>query len=132
MRSATRKFLRYACTGGTAAVVDAGVFALLIHAGTSAPVAAASSFVLAAILNFQLSARFVFDHKPTGRAFALFLLGALCGLVINVTATLVAIHGLGVTPVLAKVLGIGVAFGFNFLLNLLVVFPSAKPRAGEG
>ena len=123
-----RKFAGYVLTGGAAAVVDIGGFSLLIQAGVDTPLAAAISFVIAAVCNFQLSTRFVFHHKPSHAGFVRFLLAALIGLAINVGVTVGTQHLFGLPAVLAKVCGVGVAFCANFLLNLLVVFRSPTPR----
>jgi putative flippase GtrA len=119
------KFARYFLTAGTAAIVDAGGFAWLYALGLATLPAAVTSFALAAVVNFLLTARFVFGHRATGRGFTRFLLAALVGLAVNVGVTLVAAELLGVPAVLAKIVGIGTAFTVNFLLNLLVVFRPA-------
>jgi putative flippase GtrA len=116
------KFSRYFLTGGVAAIVDAGGFAALYYLGIATPIAAAASFTLAAVVNFLLTARFVFGQRPTGRAFTLFSLAALIGLTVNVGVTIAAVELLGLPPMVAKVAGIGASFSVNFLLNLLVVF----------
>jgi len=116
------KFSRYFLTGGVAAIVDAGGFALLHYLGIGTPPAAVASFALAAAVNFLLTARFVFGQRPTGRGFTLFLLAALIGLTVNVGVTIAGVELLGLEPLVAKIVGIGTAFSLNFLLNLLVVF----------
>jgi putative flippase GtrA len=116
------KFSRYFLTGGAAAIVDAGGFAMLHSLGVSTPPAAVASFALAAVVNFLLTARFVFGQRPTGRGFTLFLLAALIGLTVNVSVTIAGVELLDLPPVVAKIVGIGTAFSLNFLLNLLVVF----------
>lgn len=123
MRPVLKRLGGYALTGGAAAAVDAGGFAMLILLGVAAFPSAIASFVLAAILNFQLSARFVFGHSPTGRAFLVFIAAALIGLAVNVSVTLTILQHFDQLPaVLAKIGGIGVAFFVNFALNQWVVF----------
>lgn len=124
MRDALRKFARYFLTAGVAAIVDAGVFALLYRFGVATLPAATGSFALAAVVNFLLTARFVFGQRATGRGFARFLMAASVGLLVNVGVTVAAAELLGLPPVIAKIVGIGTAFTINFLLNLLVVFRS--------
>ncbi|RZM02529.1 MAG: GtrA family protein [Variovorax sp.] len=127
MRPLMTRLAGYVVTGGAAAIVDAGGFAVLTLIGIPALPAAIASFALAAILNFQLSARFVFKHAPTGRAFMVFLAAALVGLTVNVGVTLLILrHVDGVPAVLAKIGGIGVAFFVNFVLNQWVVFRASR------
>lgn len=117
---------RYLLTGGTAAGVDVGGFALLLGLGMAVGAAAVGSFCLAAIVNYCLTARFVFGAGTSLRGFGLFFAVALVGLAINVGATLMLVRH-GVPPVAAKIGGIGIAFVANFAMNKLLVF--GRPRA---
>lgn len=119
----------YAMTGGTAAVVDVGGFWLLSANGVATPVAATLSFLVAAVVNYQLSARLVFRHQTSARHFGRFLAAALVGLMVNVGVTTLAASA--VPPVLAKVIGIGVAFFINYLLAALLVFRPAADKAPD-
>jgi len=128
MRDILAKFGTYFLTGGFAAIIDVSGFALLHLAGLDTAPAATVSFIVAAVCNYQLSARFVFKQMPTGRGFVVFLLiAALIGLTLNVGLTVASAKVLGMPPVIAKIIGIGAAFSINFLLNLLVVFRTRSP-----
>ncbi|HEY2871341.1 MAG TPA: GtrA family protein [Reyranella sp.] len=126
MRDVLTKLVRYAVTGGIAAVVDAGGFALLLEAGLAVAAAGTLSFCIAALVNYGLSSRFVFARSATAQGFALFFTTALIGLSVNLGVTLLGVYWIGLPPIVAKIVGIGTAFLVNFALNLLVVFrPSA-------
>ena len=56
------------------------------------------------------------------RRAAKFLLFALVGLCINVGATWWLAHMFPIMPTLAKIGGVGIAFGANFLMNTFIVF----------
>ncbi|WP_407185010.1 GtrA family protein [Bradyrhizobium centrosematis] len=116
------KLSRYLITGGCAAVVDLGGFLLLKNFGLEIGTAAIASFGVAALTNYALSARFVFSQKATVGGFFKFLLASLSGLAINVGITIAVVAITSWPPVVAKIIGISVAFGANFALNLLVVF----------
>ena len=128
-----RKFVSYLGVGGVAAVVDLGGFVALERAGVPDVAAAALSFLVAAGVNFLLSARFVFGVAPGWARFGLFLAMNGLGFLVNVSVTAAGLVLLGLAPALAKLCGIGVAFGFNFLVNVTWVFaerapaPQAKP-----
>lgn len=122
MRSLLLKFVRYFLTGGVAAIVDAGGFALLYQLAVSTFPAAVTSFSVAAIVNFSLTSRFVFRQRATTKVFFVFLLAALGGLAVNVCVTLFTATYLQLDPRLAKIIGIGTAFFVNFILNVHVVF----------
>ena len=117
-----RKLVGYAGTGGVAAVVDLGGFVLMVRAGMPPIPAAAASFAVAAGVNYLLSARFVFGARAGWRRFGLFLAMATLGFAVNVSVTAGALTVLGLYPAAAKLTGIAVAFGFNFLMNAFYVF----------
>jgi putative flippase GtrA len=117
-----RKFVGYVLTGGCAAVVDLGGFQLLSSHGMPVLPAATLSWLVAAFVNYRLSARYVFARTPGGRNGMAFLAAAAVGLLINASVTTAGASLLQLPPVVAKTLGIGTAFFVNFLLNALVVF----------
>jgi putative flippase GtrA len=122
VRDFVRKFLRYGVTGGIAAVVDAGGFMLLVHAKLGIFAASCLSFCVAALVNYNLTSRFVFNREATLRGFAQFMSAALFGLMVNSGVTSMGVFGMGLPPSAAKLLGIGIAFIINFVINLRFVF----------
>ena len=120
------KFKRFFVTGGISSIVDTSVFSLLIFEGIRDPIAAIISFCLAAIVNFILTSHFVFAMEKTGNRFISFMIFAIIGLLINVNITIMGIYYFGLMPVIAKILGIGVAFPFNFFMNAYFVFRKNK------
>jgi putative flippase GtrA len=122
VRDFLRRLLQYGVTGGIAAVVDAGGFVLLVNAKLSIVVASCLSFCIAALVNYNLTSRFVFDREATVRGFNLFMAAALIGLTVNIGVTLVGVFAVGLPPLAAKLMGTGIAFMVNFLINLRFVF----------
>ena len=122
MRERGSKALLCLGTGGIAAIVDAGGFALLINASVGILLASVISFCIAALVNYRLMSRFVFFREATIRGFALFLSAGVIGFVVNVGLTLLGATVLHLPALIAKSIGIGVAFGINFFLNLRFVF----------
>ena len=120
------KFLRYLLAGGFAAIVDLSAFMLLLSLGIPLAASAALAFVIAAVVNFTLSSRHVFDDRIQCRRFPLFLFFAICGMTINTAVTVFSADPIGAPAPLAKILGIGVAFLFNFSVNALIVFPASR------
>jgi putative flippase GtrA len=129
MSDSLRQLLRYVVSGGTAAVVDVGGFALLRLIGMPIALCAVVSFCVAAVVNFLLSSRYVFHRTPTVRGFCLFFAAALGGALLNVSVTLLGSLYLRLLPELAKILGCGIAFLCNFWINQRVVFRRG-PAAG--
>jgi putative flippase GtrA len=118
----TGKLARYLLTGGAAACVDIGGFTLLATVRMPVIVAAACSFVTATVVNFLLTARYVFGATATPQRYTAFLAAALLGLVVNVSLTSVGVIYFALPRAAAKTVAVGVTFLFNFWLNARFVF----------
>lgn len=121
-RPLLRKLGQYGLTAGVAAVVDIGGFAALFRLGLPLVPAAMLSFLAANVVNYLLSARYVFGVAPSLRRYPVFLAAAGLGFIVNVSVTALAAQSLGLAPVAAKTAGVGIAFFANFALNALFVF----------
>ena len=120
--SLSGKAARYIVTGSISAVVDIGVFAGLLPLGLGIAVTATLSFLVASVCNYWLASRHVFGAARSLTGYGKFLIGASLGLLINVGLTAWLVAHSPLPPVAAKIVSIGVAFVFNFAVNLLVVF----------
>lgn len=122
----SREFMLYIVTGGSAALVDLGVFLLLGKFGLSVLPATLGSYMVAALWNHQLASRVVFRVPPTFKNFVAFVVAQSVGIATN---TLITWGGaeLGYDKALAKIAGIAVAFLINFTLAKKLVFKT--PRA---
>jgi putative flippase GtrA len=125
-RTTAIQFLRYVLTGGSAAIVDLSIFALLTAYKVPVLEAAVGSFLVAVVENYVVTSLFVYKTPLRALLLLKFAAFAALGLVINAGVTVALINTIGLMPVLAKVGGIGTAFVFNFVINTLVVF---KARA---
>jgi putative flippase GtrA len=118
-----RQAFGYLLVGGLAAVVDIGLFHILLPHVHSVGWTAVFSFLVAAMVNFSLSSAWVYRRKWRSlKRAALFLTFALIGLAINASATWLLAHNLPIAPTLAKIGGVGIAFIVNFLMNTFIVF----------
>jgi len=118
-----RQALGYLMVGGLAAVVDIGLFHLLVSRTDGVLLPAVASFMVAAVVNYSLSSLWVYRRQwRSMRRAATFLLFALVGLCINAGATWWLVHSLPIPATLAKVGGVGIAFVANFLMNTFFVF----------
>ncbi|TIX86713.1 hypothetical protein BSK43_027480 [Rhizobium sp. P44RR-XXIV] len=115
-------FVRYLVTGGLAAIIDVSVFSYFNNLQFGVLAAATIGFVVACLFNYITSSIFVFaaNWRSATRALS-FLAAALVGLSINVSITFY-LSAYGIWPVLAKIIGIGIAFIANFSMNSLIVF----------
>lgn len=115
-------FIRYLVTGGLAAIIDVSVFSYLNSLQFTVLAAATIGFIVACLFNYISTSIFVFaaNWRSATRALS-FLAAALVGLSINVSITS-CLAAYGIWPVLAKIVGIGIAFIANFSMNSLIVF----------
>ena len=125
------KFIRYFFVSGAAAALDFAVFALLtkdVHLAWFW--SAVASFVLATLLNYPLSIRFVFQsgvrfsrkhHEVT-----LVFLVSLVGLAINQAVLWICIDRAHIDSLLAKVVGTGVFFFWSCFARRHFVFKPAR------
>jgi putative flippase GtrA len=95
---------------------------LLVNVKLSIVVAGCLSFCIAALVNYSLTSRFVFDREMTLRGFASFMAAALIGLTVNIGVTSMGVFTAGLPRLAAKLMGIAIAFIVNFLINLRIVF----------
>jgi len=116
-----KRFFGYGMTGGLAAVVDLGLFLVFEGLGMVVPLAATASFLVAAVVNFATSSLLVFKTPVTVRRFLRFLSVASLGFAINVGITWI-LYELWGEAALAKAIGIGTAFVFNYFAHSLLVF----------
>lgn len=118
-----RQALGYLLVGGLAAVVDIGLFHLLVSRMDGVLLPAVASFLVAAVVNYTLSSVWVYRRQWRSlRRASRFLLFALVGLCINAGVTWWLVHLFAAAPTLAKIGGVGIAFGANFLMNTFIVF----------
>ena len=121
-----KRVARYFAVGGAAACVDIGLFMLFAQAlGLPYLRVAAGSFVLATLVNYLLSVRFVF---VSGARFArrwevllVFVVSAI-GLGINQLILAACVELAGFNLLLAKLTATGVVFFWNYLARRFFVF----------
>jgi len=121
------RIVRYFFVGGTAALVDFTIFSLLVK-GLHQPwfEAALVSFIFASTTNYLLATRFVFRSGARFNSryheFAIVLLVSLTGLGINQIVLWVVIEQFHLDPLIAKIIGTGVVFFWNYNVRKHFVF----------
>ena len=125
-----RQAYGYLVVGGSAAVVDIGLFHLLAPRLSGVLLPAVLSFLVAAAWNYTLSALWVYRRNwRSWRRAGAFLLFASVGLCVNAGVTSWLASALPLLPVtMAKVGGVAVAFAANFMMNTFIVFRAEDPR----
>ncbi|MFT5138398.1 MAG: putative flippase GtrA [Rhodothermales bacterium] len=126
------KVIRYAAVGATAAILDFLIFAVFAkYLNYNYLLIGAIGFIIATMLNYFLSIRFVFESGVRfgfRKEFALVFLISAIALSVNQTALYVGIDILGWEMLFTKLCATGSAFFWNFGARSLYVF---KPLQGK-
>lgn len=120
------KLYQYTLVGGLSACVDIAMFLLLNQYFTyHFMLAATISFVFATLFNYLLCNYFLFKHQhkhSNQKKVMLVYLVSGVGLLIHHSVLFTAASGLALPIVMAKILAMGSAFGWNFLSRKHFVF----------
>jgi len=120
------KIVRYLFAGGAAAVVDFGFFSLLTK-GLGFPWApiALFSFLLATLVNYQLSVRYVFESGTRfsrhHEAFLVFVVSGV-GLALNQIILWLLIERAAWDMLIAKIVATGGVFFWNYGIRRNFIF----------
>lgn len=129
-----RRQLLFLCVGATCFLVQYTALTAMAAAGTYRPAANALGFVIAAQLNFALSARFTWRDRPLTAArtrwarWASYNGIALISLAVNTAVFTAAFHRLGNLP--AAALGVLAGMCVTYLVCDLLIFRDRRTHSG--
>jgi putative flippase GtrA len=112
-----RKFWLYFAVGGISALLDWALFALFLYgADLHYLISATLSFIIATGVNYVLSVKYVFQGGRRSRGEQIFLVyfASGVGILINLIVLSALIEFVGLHPMVAKLVGTGSTFGWNF------------------
>lgn len=117
---------RYAVVSGLALALDFAVF-LGLNALLPLPtLAGVLGYCCGIVLHYHLSRRFVFDvsrsRKSSQRMFSEFAASGIIGLALTAAVIAVATALFGLSPIMAKILAVGVSFLGVYVIRRTVVF----------
>ncbi len=134
----SEQFIRYFFVGGLAAAVNTGVYAMSwrwLHSTWPRfdyQIANVLGFLAGNIVNYVLATRFVFDfHRledRTGEFGAYFLIG-LAGLAWSALILWLQVHLLRMHRDIAKVVTVGLVFGWHFGARKVLLFSNSLGRS---
>ena len=130
------KFIRYFLVGGTAAAINLAIFATLVR-GANVPIYAAAtvSFVLATLVNYILSVRFVFvsgSRFSRKREIAAVYLVSIIGLLANQSILLVLVDWARQDAILAQAAALAALFLWNYSARHFYVFRRIARPGSDG
>ncbi len=120
-----RKFWLYFAVGGICALLDWALFALFLYgADLHYLISATISFVIATGVNYVLSVKYVFEigRRSRGEQIVLVYFASAVGILINLAVLSGLIEFVGIHPLVAKLVGTGSAFGWNFGARYFWIF----------
>ena len=139
------QLVRYAFAGGIAALVNIGLYAVswrLLHAvwpSFDYQVANVIGFLAGNLTSYHLSTRYVFDYRRLRRRtheFGVYFVIGAVGLVWSALILLLLVGALGLQKDIAKVITVGVVFGWNFGARKALLFSrvpgSRRPERPRG
>jgi len=118
-------FIKYCFSGAIAALVELSAFYIFINIfGISYFYATPVSFLCGATLNYFLQRKFTFksQYKKKHKQFAVFVIVAIGGLIVNWIATIAYTEVLGLDPIYSKLGAILTALIYNYTLNKKITF----------
>ena len=124
-----RLFLRYIAVGGASAVIEYTVFNVLYSgAGLATLVANSIAIVIAVMFHFNMQKRWTFrDAQSLRRQLPRYLMMIGVAALLNNLLVYLFVEVMLLPPALAKLLQIGLLFGWTFTVSRLLVF---SRRAG--
>lgn len=125
-----KRIARYFAVGGVAACVDISLFMFFAqHMGLPYLRVSAASFVVATLVNYLLSIRFVFVSGQRFRRrweVALVFLVSGIGLGINQAILAFCVEGLKFSLLFSKLVATGVVFFWNYFARRVFVFGAVR------
>lgn len=117
-------FLKYIAVGGASAIIEFSLFTLFYVVLTwPLLVANSSALVITLVFHFNMQKRWTFrDSQSTRRQLPRYLLMVSVAAAMNNGLVYLFVAVLGIAALLAKLLQIGLVFGFTFSFSRLVVF----------
>ncbi len=131
-----RSIVRYFIVGGTAAAFDFVFFTLFAYVlGYPYLVVGAVGAILATMVNYVLSVRFVFSSgvrfSRHAEIVAVYLVSGV-GIGVHQLALFVLVEGLMVHLLVSKVLATCMTFAWNYTLRRFYVFAPVRNRVDQG
>ncbi len=127
------QFARFLVVGLFSFAFDYGLFFVLFHYfGVQYLVASTISFSLSLVLNYFLTLRFVFEAKPgrnVVKEFAIYIGLNIIALGLNQLILFATVDGLGMDPLVGKLVATAVVLVYNFISRKLLIERSSGARA---
>ncbi|MBQ6840654.1 MAG: GtrA family protein [Bacilli bacterium] len=119
-----KQILKFLVVGGTAFVIDYGIFALLTQTPIDCHylIAQVISFTISLIFNYIASIKWVFDAKKQTKKEAItFVVLSVIGLVINSILLYIGVDLIHIHELIVKLFATAVVMVYNFVTRKLII-----------
>ena len=119
-----KQLLKFGVVGGTAFIIDYGVFTLLSQIfHVHYLVASILSFSVSVIYNYILSIKWVFDvtKKQTTKDFIVFIVLSVIGLGLNSLVMYISVDLIKIHELIAKIIATAIVMVYNFISRKLTL-----------
>lgn len=119
-----QKLFKYLLVGGSAAVINWGVFFICAKMlGMYYLLAGFTSFVIATLWNFMLARKFIFTPKHSFfKESVLIYFVSFVGLCIDIFSLYIFVEIFKIDEMVGKIFATGIAFLFNFSVRNFVIY----------
>ncbi len=118
------QILKFGIVGGTAFIVDYGIFTILSQfLNIHYLIASIISFSISVIYNYILSIKWVFDvsKKQTTKEFAIFVILSVIGLGLNSLIMYISVDLLNIHEMISKILATAIVMVYNFITRKIFI-----------
>lgn len=122
MNNLIKQILKFGVVGGTAFVIDYGLFALLTYLGMHYLLAQVFSFSISLAFNYWASIKWVFNAKTqTPKEITIFVVLSIIGLGINEILLFIGVDKLKFHELLVKLVATFIVMVYNFITRKLII-----------
>jgi|GEM_PF-899948 len=124
-KASSKEIVRYIISSLISGLTEIGTFFIMSTIlSMNYIIAAVVSFLIATIVGYIAKRKIAFNNKyrPRRKQFGVFAIITIGGIIINTSAVILLVEMTQTIPLIAKIIGILIAFVYNYLLSKYFIF----------